>query len=96
MDRSVVHLAAIEQQAGKLRTIADEAALSDARDLTAAGKQAMGTTTSAVGTKAGIIDRGLQYVQGGPEIIGNRQILSALKKVKPKPLNLPTPSEGNP
>src|SRR5579871_3056067 len=79
----------LRTQAGKLRTIADESQASANRDLTAAGKQAMGTTTSAVGTKAGIIDRGLQMVQGGPEVIGNRQINSALTKIQPKPLDLP-------
>lgn len=85
-------IAAIRQQAGKLRTIADESQASANRDLTAAGKQAMGTTTSAVGTKAGIIDRGLQMVQGGPEVIGNRQVNAALKDVQAKPLNLPQPT----
>jgi hypothetical protein len=85
-------IAAIRQQAGKLRTIADEAQLSANRDLTAAGRQGMGaTTTSSIGTKAGIIDRTLQAVQGGPEVIGNRQVISALQKVAPKPLNLPEP-----
>lgn len=84
-------IANIRIQAGKLRTIADESQASANRDLTAAGKQAMGTTTSAVGTKAGIIDRGLQMVQGGPEVIGNRQINSALQKVQPKQLSLPQP-----
>lgn len=82
----------LRMQAGKLRTVADESQASANRDLTAAGKQAMGTTTSAVGTKAGLIDRGLQMVQGGPEVIGNRQINSALQKVEPTSLNLPTPA----
>jgi hypothetical protein len=85
-------IAAVRQQAGKLRTIADESSLSANRDTTGAGKQAMGTTTSAVGTKAGIVDRGLQIVQGGPEIIGNREILRALQKVQPQSLNLPQPT----
>jgi hypothetical protein len=85
-------IADLRVQAGKLRTIADESQASANRDLTAAGKQAMGTTTSAVGTKAGIVDRGLQFVQGGPEIIGNRQINLALKKIQPQPLNLPQPN----
>lgn len=84
-------IADLRVQAGKLRTIADESMASANRDLTAAGKQAMGTTTSAVGTKAGLIDRGMQMVQGGPEIIGNRQVLGALRNVTPKALNLPTP-----
>ena len=82
-------IAGIRQQAGKLRTIADEANLSANRDTAASGKNAMGATTSAVGTKTGIIDRTLQGIQGGPEVIGNRQILSALKNVTPKPLTLP-------
>ncbi|WP_348269757.1 hypothetical protein P8936_16540 [Edaphobacter paludis] len=82
----------LRTQAGKLRTVADESQASANRDLTAAGKQAMGTTTSAVGTKAGLIDRGLQMVQGGPEVIGNRQVNSALQKIQPTPLNLPQPS----
>lgn len=87
-------IAAVRQQAGKLRTIADESMLSANRDLTATGRQGMGaTTTSSIGTKAGIIDRTLQAVQGGPEVIGNRQILSALQKIQAKPMNLPQPTE---
>ena len=89
-------IADIRQQAGKLRTIADEANLSANRDTAAAGKQAMGATTSAVGTKVGMIDRVLQAAQGGPEIIGNRQVLSALKNVAPQPLNLPQPTAAVP
>jgi hypothetical protein len=33
----------------------------------------------------------MQKVQGGPEVIGNRQIISALKKVTPNPMQLPQP-----
>jgi hypothetical protein len=84
-------IADVRQQAGKLRTIADEAQLSANQDTAAAGKQAMGATTSAVGTKVGLIDRAMQKVQGGPEVIGNRQIISALKKVTPNPMQLPQP-----
>lgn len=84
-------IAAVRQQAGKLRTLADEANLSANRDLTASGKQDMGATTSAVGTKTGIVDRALQMAQGGPEIIGNRNLNNALRKITPKPLNLPRP-----
>lgn len=82
-------IADLRVQAGKLRTIADESMASANRDLTAAGKQAMGTTTSAVGTKAGIADKVLQGLQGGPEIIGNRQILRVLPTITPKQLVLP-------
>lgn len=85
-------IAGVRQQAGKLRTIADEATLSANRDLTGAGKQDMGATTSAVGTKTGLIDRALQIVQGGPEIIGNRNINTAIQKVQPKSLSLPHPT----
>ena len=87
------YIASVRQQAGKLRTIADEAQLSANRDLTAAGRQdAGGTTPSSVGTKQGAIDKGLQWVQGGAEVIGNRQILKALQNVAPKPLDLPQPA----
>jgi hypothetical protein len=82
----------LRTQAGKLRTVADESQASANRDLTAAGKQDMGATTSAVGTKTGLIDRALQVVQGGPEIIGNRNINTALQKIQPAPLNLPQPT----
>jgi hypothetical protein len=86
-------IADVRQQAGKLRTIADEAQLSANRDLTAAGRQdAGGTTPSSVGTKQGVFDKALQWVQGGPQVIGNRQILQALQKVQPKPLDLPQPT----
>ena len=40
----------------------------------------------------GIADKASQWVQGGPEIIGNRQILKALQNVAPKPLDLPQPT----
>lgn len=89
-------IAAVRQQAGKLRTIADEANLSANRDTAAAGKQAMGATTSAVGTKVGMIDRALQAAQGGPEIIGNRQVLAALRNVEPQSINLPAPKTPAP
>src|SRR6185503_16312076 len=61
-------IAALRQQAGKLRTVADEANLSANRDLTAAGRQeAGGTSASSLGTKTGIVDRVWQQIQGGPE-----------------------------
>jgi len=87
-------IAAVRQQAGKLRTIADEAQMSANTDTAAAGKQAMGgTTVGSIGSKAGLVDRLiLQPAQGGPEIIGNRQVNTALRSIRPQPLNLPQPT----
>lgn len=82
-------IAALRQRAGKLRTIADEATLSANQDTVSAGKQARGRSDIPTGTKMGLIERGIQELRGGPEIIGNRAVNSALKKVVPTDTPLP-------
>jgi hypothetical protein len=81
-------VADLRVRAGKLKTIADEAGLSANTDTTAAGKAARGRSDIPTG-KMGIIERGVQAVQGGPEVIGNRQLKSALQDIEPKSTPMP-------
>ena len=89
-------IAAVQQKAGKLRTIADESNLSANTNTTAAGKAAMGRSDIPTGTKLGMLERGVQALQGGPEIIGNRYVNAALRDIQPADLNLPQPSAAPP
>jgi len=84
-------IAALRQKAGKLRTIADEVRLSANTNTTAAGKQAMGRSDIPTGTKMGLLERGIQTLRGGPEIIGNRAVNSAMRDIGPTDLVLPNP-----
>lgn len=84
-------IASLRQQAGKLRTIADEVRLSANTNTTAAGKAAMGRSDIPTGTKLGMAERLLQAVRGGPEVIGNRAVNKAFKDVNPTELVLPNP-----
>jgi hypothetical protein len=88
---SAEDIEAVQVQAGKLRTIADEVNLSANTDTTAAGKSAMGRSDIPTGTKMGWADRLYQAVRGGPEIIGNRMVNSAFKDISPTELVLPNP-----
>jgi hypothetical protein len=87
-------IASLRQRAGKLRTIADETSLADAGNLRASGNAAAGKSPLGSGGKIGLMDRGLQAIQGGPEIIGNRAIKSALKDIVPR--NTPFPELSSP
>jgi hypothetical protein len=88
---SAEDIEAVQVQAGKLRSIADEVNLSANTNTTAAGKAAMGRSDIPTGTKLGIAERLLQAVKGGPEIIGNRAVNKAFKDVSPTELVLPNP-----
>jgi hypothetical protein len=81
-------VADLRVRAGKLKTIADEAQLSANTDTTAAGKADRGRSDIPTG-KMGILERGVQAVQGGPEVIGNRQLNSALRDIEPKSTPMP-------
>ena len=87
-------IAALRQRAGKLRTIADESSLADASNLKASGNAQMGKSPLGSGGKIGLLDRGLQAIQGGPEIIGNRALNKALTGITPK--NTPFPDINPP
>jgi hypothetical protein len=84
-------IAALRRKAGKLRTIADEANYSANTNTNAAGKAAMGGTDLPAATKMGILERGVQAVRGGPEIIGNRALKAAVRDISPTELVLPNP-----
>ena len=84
-------IAALRQKAGKLRTIADEVNLSANTNTTAAGKAAMGRSDIPTGTKMGLVERGIQHIRGGPEVIGNRAVNAAMRNIGPTDLILPNP-----
>ncbi len=84
-------IATLRQKAGKLRTIADEVRLSANTNTTAAGKAAMGRSDIPTGTKMGLVERGVQALRGGPEVIGNRAVNSAMRQIGPTDLVLPNP-----
>lgn len=87
-------VASVRQRAGKLRTLAEEAKLSGNQDTLSLSRQDAGTSFSP--SKTGIAKELYKKGQGGQEIIGNRDILDALKNFEPGKPSLPQPVPPDP
>lgn len=86
-------IASTRQRAGKLRSLAEELELSGDKDTIGEGATKKGGT-GLPGTKAGIIDRAIQEVQGGREVIGNRSLNKALQAFPAEETPLPQPADA--
>jgi hypothetical protein len=81
-------VAGLRQRAGKLRTIAEEAQLSANTDTAAAGKAARGLSQAPT-SKVGLAQQAWIKARGGPEVIGNKALKSALMDIEPKGQSFP-------
>jgi hypothetical protein len=87
-------IAAVRQRAGKLRTLAEQARMSAARDSAAVASRDSGRT--GAGNLMRPVDAISDAVGGGPEVTGNRILKDALDNYEPKETELPQPKPPAP
>lgn len=86
-------IAGLRQNAGKLRSLAQEVGDSANKDTVTAGRaDTSGGTTSMKNPLEGVVNR----IGGGQEIIGNRTLKEALQNFKPAETPLPQPKPPGP
>lgn len=86
-------IAGLRQNAGKLRSLAQEVGDSANKDTVTAGRaDTSGGTTSMKNPLEGVVNR----IGGGQEIIGNRTLKDALQNFKPAETPLPQPKPPGP
>lgn len=86
-------IAGLRQNAGKMRSLAQEVGLSADNDTTTAGRaETSGGTTSMKNPLEGVMNK----VAGGQEIIGNRVLKNAIAKFTPQETPLPQPAAPAP